>query len=523
MNAITAAQRLTPVYTAPVLAPRQVASPAATPLAIPSTTVSLGQNNQAPPAQTYTANGVMGAGQVRYVWEHGSTDKLSTALMTGVQSSAIGARFQGLGAALLEQLANNGGKGISQSLLTLSGTEQPNAAAVQLQVANLRANPADSVTFNLTTASGATVTLALASNEQGLAVSAQVQGGDLTAEELEGLGALAESFQSSIDGLAQVPPRLQLGNLVKLDPALFTSLHMNASLNVDGKEPQTLELRLDEQSRSVALQGPTGRVQLNFDTSTTLLGSKTQRQAAIDSYLSQFDAAQKRGKGDENLMGLFKDAFSQLNAADDSKPTVTERASLMSASDRALLSGLADFTASISQTSVQSNPMRAEESDRFDYRVSQATTVKGAGGLKRSVQQDQQAQLQAAYHQGLNPLVGLQLGNDRASQNYRYHEITDQSSSQTRLTFDRGALVEASASQQASQQERVRTYVDGELKEDVTTPASTSRSTNLLSQVNDVLRQERMTRQHNGVSILDDALQALRNEWQLNATPTAIT
>lgn len=527
MNAITAAQRLTPIYNAPPPVQVQAAAQASQPLTSPSTSVSLGQAVDATPDPTYTANGTLANGtlagpQVRHVWEREGSDKLSIALMNSIQSSSNGGRFQNIGAALLEQLAGNGGKAVSQSIMTIASGEQPNEAALQLQLANLRSHPANGVTFSLTTASGATVNLSLASSAQGLAVSAEVLGGELNDEELQGLAAMAGDFQSALDGLTQVPPRLQLGNLVKFDTTLFSGLQLNAKLDVNG-EPQTFDLSVNEQSRNLTLEGPSGRVQMNLDTpDAAKLGSSSQRQAAISNYLSQFDAAQKRGKGDENLMNLFKDAFTQLNAVDDGKQAVTERGSLQSASDRALLSGLADFNASISQTSQQSNPMRLEESDRFDYRASQSTSITGGGQLTRSVQQDQQSALKAGYHLGLNPLTNMQLGLDRESQNYRYHEINDQASSSTRLAFDKGRLVEASASQSASQSERVRTYVNGDLTDDVTTPSSSSRSQSLLTVLDDSFRQERIAREQSGISILDDALQSLRSRWQLQGSTAAI-
>lgn len=521
MNAITAAQSLTPVYTPAVSVQVKAIEQSVTTETSPATSVSLGQPITAPP-QTYTANGTLGGPQIRYAWEQESSDKLSTALLDSIQSSAAGARFKGLGAALLAQLAANGGQSISQSVLTVPAAEQTDPGVLKLQLAHLREHPASSVSFSLTTASGATISLSLASGENGLAVNAEVRNGELSSEELEGLAAMADDFQSAIDGLTQVPPRLQLGSLVKLDSNLFSSLQLNASLDVRG-ELQTFDLSLDDTARKLTLDGPSGRVQMNLDTpSAALLGSTAQRQAAIDSYLSQFDAAQKRGKGDDNLMGLFKDAFTQLNAVDERKQAVTERVSLLSATDRALLSGLADFNASISQPPQRSNPMRLDESDRFEYQASQSTTIKNAGGLNRSVQQEQQAGLKAAYHVGLNPLTNMQLGLDKESQNYRYHEIDDQSSSSTRLAYENNRLVQASATQQASQSERVRTYVNADLVEDVTTPTSATQAHDLLNLLTDAFRDERLARQDNGASILDETLKTLRSRWQLQSNPADI-
>lgn len=257
MNAITAAQRLTPIYTAPAPVQVQAVDQATPPLTSPSTSVNLGQAVDATPNQTYTANGALTGPQVRYAWEQESSDKLGMAMMNSIQSLSNGGRFQNIGSALLEQLAGNGGKAVSQSIMTIAGGEQPDAAALQLQLANLRSHPTNGVTFSLTTASGATVNLSLASNAQGLAVSAEVLGGELSDDELKGLAAMADDFQSAINGLTQVPPRLQLGNLVKFDTTLFSGLQLNAKLDVNG-EPQTFDLNVNEQSRNLTLDGPSG-------------------------------------------------------------------------------------------------------------------------------------------------------------------------------------------------------------------------------------------------------------------------
>lgn len=299
---------------------------------------------------------------------------------------------------------------------------------------------------------------------------------------------------------------------------------MSAQLETASGEPQRFDLSLDDSARTLSLQGPSGNVQLNLDTrDKTLLGNDAQRQAAIQNYLTQFDAAQRRGKGDENLTNLFKDAFVQLNSADDGTKTSTERTSVLGKNDRVLLSGLADFSASISQEVKQVNPMRLSETDYFDYKVSQSTTVRGTAEAARSVQQDQQASLKAAYHASLNPEVALALGTDNASQNYRYHEINDQSSSSTRLAYDKkDRLIEATATQQASQNERVRTFINGAVEADVGTPTSTSESRNLLGLLNDAFTQERASLRDRGVSILEAQLASKRSDWGLESDTSKI-
>ncbi|MFB4390577.1 MULTISPECIES: hypothetical protein [unclassified Pseudomonas] len=518
----TALRIIPPAYTPSTAAQAPSGGQLIAAASTPSSNVTLGQDTRIPNSQTYSSRGSLD-GQVRYAWEQESDDKVSLALLSGIQTSNPAGRFQGLGAALLTQLANNGGQNISQSVFTFANNGiQPGPEALRLQQQRLRQDPENGVTLSLTTASGATVKLALASNDKGLAVSAEVSDGTLTDDELKGLGALANSFQSTINGLTEQPPRLQLGALAKLDPALFTSLSMSAKFDVQGQQ-QTFDLRLDDKARSVSLQGPNGNMQLNLDTrNSALLGSASQRQAAIDNYLSQLDAAQQRGKGDQNLTDLLKDAFTQLNNVDEKRKPTLELASGLNDTDRSLLSGLFDFSASISQSSTHPNPMRPEEADRFDYRVSQSTNISGNGPLNRSVQQDSQSSLKAAYHKGLNPLVDLRLGLDRKTQNYSFHEISDQASSSTRLAYSKGSLVEASATQQATQSERIRTYVDGELKEDMTTPTSVIRSRNLRSLLNQVFQEERAAQRENRGSILDAALRNQRSLWLLQGDTAKI-
>ncbi|MGE7989643.1 hypothetical protein ACQKPE_01040 [Pseudomonas sp. NPDC089554] len=522
MTSINTALRITPTYTPPPAAQAGNGGQASANASSPSSNVTLGQDTRIPNAQTYSSRGALN-GQASYAWEHDGNDRVSMALLGGVQSKSIAGRFHGVGAALLTQLASNGGQNISQSVFaSANGSIQPGSEALRLQQQRLRQDPENSVTLSLTTASGATVKLLLASDDNGLAVSAEVSEGTLSANELTGLSALANAFQSSINGLAEQPPRLQLGALAKLDPALFTSLQMSAKFDVQG-QPQRFDLSLDDKARSLSLEGPTGKVQLNLDTrDSALVGSASQRQAAVDNYLAQFDAAQQRGKGDKDLSNLFKDAFTQLNSVDEKPKPTLERSSSLNYKDRSLLSGLYDFNASISQTSSQPNPMRPDEIDRFDYKVSQSTKIWANDTLNRSVQQDSQSSLKAAYHTGLNPLVDLNLSRDRKSQNYSFHEINDQASSSTRLAYKKGSLAEASATQQASQSTRVRTYVDGELKTDLNTPTSVVRSRNLRSLLDNVFQQENAAQRENRGSIIDAALKNQRSLWLLQGETSKI-
>jgi hypothetical protein len=345
----------------------------------------------------------------------------------------------------------------------------------------------------------------------------------LTTDELKGLAALASSFQAALNGLTQEPPSLQLGALVKLDPALFTGLQLNAKLQNAGGDQQTFDLQLNEDSRNLTLQGANGTVRMNLDTQGgALLGSQAQRQAAVANYLTQFDAAQKRGHGDAQLMALFKDAFSQLNSVDDTSKRPAGHDLAQNTASRLLLSGLADFDASITQTEQKINPMRPEEVDHFDYKVSQSTTLQGPAA-NLAVEQAQQASMKAAWHEGLNPLVGLTLTRDNKTQNYSYHTIDDQSRSSTRLAFADNALVEATATQEASQKERVRTYQEGVLQDDTTHSAAAAQSRELLDMLDEMLSQDRAARRAGLASTLQEQVAGMGYLWRLQSAPGQIT
>ncbi|MFJ4345696.1 hypothetical protein [Pseudomonas sp. NPDC089401] len=519
MNPISAVRPPT-VQIAPTATSQMNAAQIAGTVARVSTQVILGQQSVSTPSELYSAKGTQESTASRYIWETPAVDKLSQYMASAVQTGSTSARFQGLGAALLAQLAANGGQTVAQSGLLVSDASAPNELMLGLQQSRLREYASNSITLNLTTASGATVTLGLYSSDQGLAVDAQVQGGTLNAKELAGLANLANSFQSAINGLTQEPPSLELGALVKLDPSLFTGLQLNAQLETSSGDKQTFELRMDDQARSLKLQGPSGEVKMSLDTQGgVLLGSQAQRQAAVANYLTQFDAAQKRGHGDEQLMSLFKDAFSQLNSVDDNKGAA-HAATAVDSNSRLLLSGLADFDASISQATQQPNPLKQDEQDSFKYQVSQSTRIKGGNDL--TVEQQQQANLKAAWHEGLNPLVDLQLTRDSESQNYRYHEVDDQSSSTTRLGFSNGVLTEASVTQLAIQKERVRTYQKGIELSDVDNNASSSKQRDLLGVLDALLREDREARRIGAHSNLEQQVQDMSHLWLLQSNPALI-
>jgi hypothetical protein len=153
--------------------------------------------------------------------------------------------------------------------------------------------------------------------------------------------------------------------------------------------------------------------------------------------------------------------------------------------DRALTTGLADFSASMSLPDVASNPAKPLEKDSFSYELSQHTQMSGQSGWDLSVSQQQQSRLKASYHMPVKAGATLALDLSPNSQNYKYVTIDDAASSTTSFKYDQGVLAKATHDMQASRSTRVLEYMYGKLKDDHTSPAGKADSRDLLSALDD--------------------------------------
>ncbi|MGV6394253.1 lactate dehydrogenase [Pseudomonas caspiana] len=523
MNSISLITANTPVVVSPATPavllnedktrPTQANSPAAV--------VMLGQDVKIPNSTTYNSLGALASFNPVYSLEQDVSNPLTKVLTGNIPAALTASRFQGLGAALLQQLAEDGTSKMSQSVIRSAADNVKNAAALEVAQNQLHEKADNTITLTLKTKSGATVTLNLTSSKDGLGVQADVSGGELSDSELEALGSLADSFQSAIDGLTAEKPRLNLGALAQLDPDIFTSVDLSARLKLGEDQYQTLSFKADEKNKSVEMSGPTGNVQLSVKNNNAILGNAQQQAKAVQSYLQQFDAAQERGEGDEDLMALFKDAFSSLQNTTKSLTTPTSGVSLNQV-DQAMLTGLADFSASLTQTVNSPNPMRPSEVDKFSYKASQTTETKGTTAENRSVEQKQTSSLNAAYHKSLYPGVALALGTDPETQNYKYYLVEDEASSTTRIAYNKGALVEASSVQSARQSTTVQTYELAKLVDTVTTPNEITHSRNLMAMIDAALRNDRNSQLTTGKSTLEDDLKPVHDKVLLQSNPSSI-
>jgi hypothetical protein len=523
---VSSAAQLMPALKPPVTAAVNDANVSENTQASPSYVVMLGQDAKVSDPLTYNVRGLMPDAVAAPAWEYTRQDKVSLAMMGNFGTSATAGRFQGLGATLLSQLAQTG-QNISQSVLRSSTGKALEPAELTAAQNRLHADPANSISLTLKTASGKTIELSLSSQDDGLAVQAQVSGGELNDDELNALNAMADGFQSAIDGLTSKPPTLKLDALTQFDTKAFASVDLKTSLTLEDGSAQTLELHADADQRSVRMGGALGNLDLSVDLKNAAIrGDSGQQAKALEGYVSQIEAARKRGDGDAQLLSMFEDAFKTLHShypdTRVSSAAQTVSSIELTDTDHGLLTGLGDFSASVSERSVEGNPGRPGELDAFAYTLSQTTQSKGSDQLNRTIVQDQQSQLIASYHKPLPGGQKLALTTDPETQNYLYYQISDQASSKTSIGYKKGELVDATLSQSASQSTRISTYVMGRLEKDTHTPLSSSKTQSFLSVLQQALQQDKEAKQGRGVSTLNATLASIQAKVLLQSEPSQL-
>ncbi|MGZ0717040.1 lactate dehydrogenase [Pseudomonas palleroniana] len=446
----------------------------------PSSVVSLG-NRVEDAVDLYSKDGQLPGRETVRVWENNRQDAVSQAISSRFGSIPTASRYSGLGAALVDQFIQGGGAGISQSVLSTTADRAGDTGAIKADQAVLHSKADNQVSLSIKTASGKTVTFSLSSQKEGLGVQASVEGGDLSADELKAVGQLGAAFQASVDGLTAVPPKLDLSKLTQFDARLLASVDLNAKVKDLAGEDLTLAFHADSQSRTTRMSSSAGDIDLAVDLrNTAILGDAKQQAKALKTYLAQFDRAEKRGNANADLMTLFKDAFSAMNSNYPQGAKAPD-ALTHNPTDKGLLTGLADFKASIKQTTDQSNPMRLSEVDSFSYSVAQKTQVSGRGLADRSVTQHQQSTLSASFHTSLGGAKSPILDGSRESQNYLYVQVQDQANSTASFAYKDGQLASASVTQSAVQNTRTQKYVMAQLVEDSVVPREGSSRRNYLA------------------------------------------
>ncbi|MET0323552.1 MAG: hypothetical protein ABW069_22770 [Duganella sp.] len=473
MNTITSLNRASPAN----------ASPATATSARASATSGTGS---AGGASTVVSLGSAPAAGPTFVWENRTRSTAATMMAQNFGNEPVSGRLKGLGGELLRQVAYDG-QDFSQSI-------QRGPDGVQADTYDMLVSPSqvsqhgmgdNQVALTITTRSGVKVQLSLDAGGNSVAIKAE-SSGDLNEAERKALGKLSDAFQKAIDGLTREPPRIDLGGLTQFDQGALASVDLKGSIKLNPKETQTLAFHADAKERTVSFSGPAGSAKIGVDLpQPAAWGGKEQQAKALDRYLQQVDQAGLRGQAGGAMLGMFKDAFTDMNS-DYGMPAVAPSPSLlMTERDRALTTGLADFTASVALPDVASNPARPMEKDSFSYELSQTTRMSGQSAWDLSVSQQQQSRLKASYHMPAKAGATLALDLSPTSQNYKYVTIDDAASSSTSFKYDQGVLAKATHDMQASRSTRVLEVMFGKVRDDHTTPAGKASSRDLLPALKD--------------------------------------
>ncbi|KQV61453.1 hypothetical protein [Duganella sp. Root336D2] len=385
------------------------------------------------------------------------------ALAAAAAPVSTGQRYHELGADILKQLGTG-------SVIPPDHTKLPDTVDNRFGL-------------SVTTRSGAKLELTLANMDDEMIFQVS-SSAELKDDERKALAGLADAFQAAIDGMAEPNPQVRLGGLTRFDHQFVQSIDFHAEVKTADATTQTLDFSIDDARRKVSIGGPDGKAEVNVDTGAVEhVGTRQQQAKAINNYLAQFDQAVSRGHGDKRLMAMFKDAFSDMNrtaTSEERKDALAADSRWQLNSDRSTLTGLSDFSASVTQTPTSSNPRKPLEQDNFSYDVSQSTTVKTPTLNERAISQSQQSHLGAQFHTAIEKSSAPFFDGTPQTQNYEYHQIDDSARSNVSLNFRDGKLNKATLEQMANQSERVQTFLLGKLTKDKTTPSQQSLVRDLL-------------------------------------------
>jgi len=368
-------------------------------------------------------------------WAAAHGDALGALMLrnSGPYDVTLTDRWRGLGGALLRQLAATG-EGSAQTLaevtpppddaVAVEGAAAPgpviDAAEFQAQALSGVTTDAVKASLTLTTRSGQSVSLEIAVNDgeyggtRGLKVQV-ASSGPLSDAERDALAAMAGGLDQALEGLGQAVPRFDLSGLKGFDGSgELTGLDLaiedpNASTRTGAM--RALSLHLGNDRTALSLERTGSEMALSIAATATDVVDGDRRRSAIDLMLAQIDAAAERGHADPRTVGIFKDAFRQLQApAPDASPVPADGD--LPSQVQALQSGLADFEASFSGRSEKTNRFGGlTEQGTIDYRIGQNTSSTPADASGQSVTQVQTEASDATIQKTRTLLLDVPSGN----------------------------------------------------------------------------------------------------------------
>lgn len=459
-------------------------------------------------ANLQTRNGQM------QVWEQAPTTAVDQIIGRNASATTEKARFAGLGSALLEQVASTGAS-YRQTIVNVGATYSPGKIQGKATDAlwAIQSRPSANAELTIKTQSGATVRISIIDQKNpsatgsGIAVQIEVDG-DLTPQEKEALQPLSKGFDQALEGLTGETPTLDLQGLMKFDSKLLTKVELKTELyglNDKGDRAMVLGTRFtaSADSREIELKTLKGTATVKTDLrQSAIWGSAEQKARAVQQYLGRVDKAAERGNGNQELVDLFKSSFSALHGGygDSDKASgltrvrpadITRDADAFSEEDHSLLTGMADFNASIVTNRRAVNPRRTNEIDIFDYRIGQSTQISGGSAANRAITQTQTSDLSAGFHRSLRSRSEPELSSDSATQNYYYTQVEDHSSTRMELAYEKDKPVRALLRQAASQFLRTTKVEFNKVVETMEEPLQQqSQHKDLLPMLEQLLRRE---------------------------------
>src|SRR5471032_2281880 len=239
MTTLTPLSKNSAVTSPPATAETSGMSSAATgiaPLATPASVVTLSAAG---------AQAADGAPPAPLVWERNNKDAVSALVARNYSQQPAAGRFKNLGAALLERFKSDSSD-FSQSVQRssqdpITGTYD---ALLYTQLPPLHRVGDDQAGLTITTKSGVKVSLALDSSDNGVAVQVQ-SSGKLSDDERAALAGLSGAFQQAIDGLAAVPPKIDLSGLTGFDASVLSSVDLRSQIKLNQTDTQLLDFHAD--------------------------------------------------------------------------------------------------------------------------------------------------------------------------------------------------------------------------------------------------------------------------------------
>lgn len=477
-----------------VLEPSQNILVEQVPASQPEIAVTLGRATE--PDPTYSSLGKTNATST--AWAQPPADTASRLVESNLnaygKSGRLASLLNGLGSQLLQGLSGDQREWHQAAVVYRPGYREPGNSDVSaggtaaVDALKAAAEIENTINLKIRTKSGKDVEIAIRFGGDGKAVQSSLgidikTSEDLDAGELAAIAKLGQGLDAALQGAVGEIPKVDIAGLLGFDSKFIAGVDLKLNGATQRNGVQSFEFHAAATSRSFSMQSVTGRLAVDVDLSTAPLGSAEQQRAALQRFLDQFDAANVRAHGEEALLEQFKAAFTQLNTdypPPESRPAAALPAWVLNDQDRSVLSGLADFKASMSGDFDNGSPTRKiTEAGHMRYEVAQTTEIEGIdkkNGLR--IVQSQTAALHATQERSRGKAA-----LDKESGNYDVFRITDKTSSTTTVEYADLDVQSASQEESTSRLDQYEKWVDHELVEQRDTPYSTRVLRDLIEQV----------------------------------------